>query len=164
MTLEDVQQLLNALMNLNCWHVGVGEATGSSIHLALGAKVRRRVPLRSLPQNDEYREYQGEASILVWCTWRLDSVVAPIASSDLSPNALSLALGVLIGKRVLEVAVLAPAADLWIKLSDGLELRVFCDHIPGNPSFDGNWQVRVRDVIVAAGPGYHWRTSHGEAG
>ena len=157
MTLEDVQHLLKSLVNLDCWHIGAGEGTGSSIHLALGAKVRRRVPLRRLPLKDEYREYQGAASILVWCTWRLDSSVAPIASSD--ENILSRDLEVLLGKRILEVVVFAPAADLCVKLSDGLELRVFCDHIPGNPTFDGNWQVRVKDTIVAAGPGYQWRRS-----
>jgi hypothetical protein len=161
---EEVAQFLKPLVGMTCWHVGAGEGTGSSFHLALGEKVPRRVPLRNASQSDEYGEYQGEASILVWCTWRLDSPLAPITSSDEADKAIARALDILIGHKILEVTVSRPASDLRIDFSDNLQLQVFCDHVPGDPSFDGNWQLRVRETILAAGPGYQWELSQAEAG
>jgi hypothetical protein len=159
MRFDEVAQYLTPIVGMTCWHVGAGEGTGSSFHLALGKKVPRSVPLRNAPQNDEYREYQGEASLLVWCAWRLDAAMAPITSSDETDSTIARALDILIGQKILEVRVFPPASDLLIGFSGNLQLRVFCDHVPGDPSFDGNWQVRVRENILAAGPGYQWQLS-----
>jgi hypothetical protein len=155
--IEEIRKHVNLLVGMKCWHVGAGNGTGSSFHLALGKKVPRRVPLRKAPEGDEYREFEGEASILVWCTWRLDSPISPISSSDEGSEVLARALEILVGQEILEVVALPPAGDLCILFSNDLALRVFCDHIPGDPSFDGNWQIRVRNMVAAAGPGYQWQ-------
>jgi len=160
---EEIRQHLNLLVGMRCWHLGAGKGTGSSFHLAFGKKLPRQVPLKMAPEGDEYGEFEGEASILVWCTWRLDSPTSPVTSSDESPDVLARALKVLVGQEILEVVALPPAGDLCISFSKDLALRVFCDHIPGDPSFDGNWQIRVRDTVAGAGPGYQWQLSHSDA-
>lgn len=159
LSIDEIRKHLNLVVGMKVWHVGASESTGSSFHLALGNKLLRSVPLRKAREDDEYGEFEGEASILVWCTWRLDGPTSPIASSDESPEVLARALEILIGQEILEVVALPPAGDLCICFSNDLTLRVFCDHIPGDPSFDGNWQVRVRRAVVAAGPGYQWQLS-----
>jgi len=160
--LRDIKKLLTPLVGLRCWHVGTGELLGSSFGLALGRKHRRRFSLSNPTQNIEFREYMGEVSLLVWCTWRLDGPVEAVTSSDEDYEAMATGLKVLVGQKILKIEVSPPAWDLCITFSNDLQLRVFCDHVPGNPSFDGNWQARVRDTIVAVGPGYKWRTSHAE--
>lgn len=157
--IEEIRKHLNMVIGMKCWHVGAGESTGSSFHLALGKKLPRSVPLRKARKGDEYTKFEGEASMLVWCTWRLDGPTSPITSSDESSEVLARALQILLGQEILEVVALPPAGDLCICFSNDLTLRVFCDHIPGDPSFDGNWQVRVRRAVVAAGPGYQWQLS-----
>jgi hypothetical protein len=78
---------------------------GSSFSLALGAKVRRELPLRNAGEDDESKLFQGEFRFLVWCAWRLESEAAPIASSDQEPETIARALEVLRGKALIEASV-----------------------------------------------------------
>ncbi len=43
--------------------------------------------------------------------------------------------------------------DLIIQFANDLTLRVFCDHVPGNPGFDGNWELFQQDKVVSIGVG-----------
>jgi hypothetical protein len=52
-----------------------------------------------------------------------------------------------------ELTLVPPAWDLTLAFSNGLSLRVFCDHVPGNPSFDGNWELWRQDRAAIVGPG-----------
>ena len=78
-------QLLTALRDLRglpCWHVSVGGSTLPTFQLALGAKIPRAIPLQNPMQPAEYRDNDGEANLLVWCSWRLDAPDRPLTSSD----------------------------------------------------------------------------------
>jgi hypothetical protein len=152
--LKDLKRYLSYIVNLECWYVNAGSGVGSSFSISLGKKVPRKFPLKNPKQSEEYRKYEGEAKLLIWCSWRLDSKIAPIASSDEGSTVIESSLKILIGKKILAVEVFEPALDLCIACSEDLQLHVLCDHIPGNPSFDGNWDIKVRDTLISAGPGF----------
>jgi hypothetical protein len=62
------------------------------------------------------------------------------------------------GSRIDSIEVMPPAWDMNIKFSNSLCFRVFCDHVPGEPSYDGNWDVRTQNLSIAVGPGTQYRT------
>jgi hypothetical protein len=148
-----LSQLLESLRGLRCWYVSCGGAAGPTFQLALGEKVPRTTPLKNPTHPEEYRRYEGKANLLVWCTWRLDSPDRPLTSSDDSEKSLVGELGKLVGAAVESATVQAPAWDLDVGFSGGLRLRVFCDHVPGDPSFDGNWELWGREAVALVGPG-----------
>src|SRR5262245_31207755 len=132
--------------------------TGSSFNLQFGGK-RPKPYVTSLgPQGDD-RNFHGQLCLLVWCTWRLDSTGAPLASSDQEGELTAHELEVLVGETIQGVELFEPGLDLQIQFSNNLKLRVFSDHLPGNPSFDGNWQIRVGDKSLGVGPGYNWTSN-----
>jgi len=121
--------------------------------LAFGARISRKFPLTNIAHSDEFRNYEGEASLLVWCTWRLDRMDAPITSSDDTEQNIVMGLAGLVNSKVVDVLVEHPASDLKLLFSPFLQLRVFCDHVPGSPSFDGNWEIHTVNDSYYFGPG-----------
>ncbi|MBY0526657.1 MAG: hypothetical protein K2R98_24890 [Gemmataceae bacterium] len=108
-------------------------------------------------QSEEFRQFEGEANLLVWCSWRLDGMNGPLTSSDDVPDAIVRELSKLIGSTTESVSVTPPAWDLDIRFSNGLTLRVFCDHVPGEPSLDGNWDLWRQGLAAFVGPGARYR-------
>lgn len=149
----DLSTLVDGLRGLRCWYVSCGGAAGPTFQLAFGGKVRRKVPLKNSAHAEEYRLHEGETNLLVWCSWRLDGPDHPITSSDDSVEAITRELSQLVGWLVTSTAVASPAWDLTIGFSNGHCLRVFCDHLPGDPSFDGNWEFWGRQLTAIVGPG-----------
>lgn len=147
-----IEQALDRLVGLECWYVSAG-AVGTTFELALGDRVPRSVPLKNPDHSAEFRQFEGEANLLVWCTWRLDGSEAPLSSSDDVPERVVAELGRLVGAKVANARVDGPAWDLSLDFSNGLCLRVFADHVPGEPSFDGNWELVLEQTAVYAGPG-----------
>lgn len=145
--------LVKSLVGLRCWYVSCGGAAGTTFQLALGNKVPRRVPLKNSAHTEEYRHLEGEASILVWCVWRLDGPAGPLTSWDDAEANVASQLEKLVNQKIESIDVQPPAWDVTLHFSGDLTLQVFCDHVPGDPSFDGNWQIRYRDQIAAVGPG-----------
>jgi len=151
--LTELQALVRSITGLSCWYVSCGGVTAPTFRLALGNKVPRERPLNNPAHSEEFRRFEGEANLLVWCSWRLDGADGPLTSSDDVPANIENQLNKLIGACVESVAVAAPAWDLTVRFANGLQLRMFCDHVPGEPSFDGNWEMWRADVAVAVGPG-----------
>lgn len=150
---QELQTLAGSLRGLRCWYVSCGGCTIPTFQLALGGKIPRQAPLRNSAHPEEYRNYEGEANLLVWCTWRLDGADRPVTSSDDSADAIERGLTGLLGCDVEDAQVTPPAWDLTVRFSGGLQLRVFGDHVPGDQSFDGNWELWLRQVAVLVGPG-----------
>ncbi len=150
--------LIPSLKGLECWYASTGGAAGSSFQLTLGGKVRRPLPLKNPNHSDEFRRFEGEVSLFVWCAWRLDGTDGPVTSWDDRNESVEAGLEKLIGSRIDTIEVIPPAWDMNIKFSNSLCLRVFCDHVPGEPSFDGNWDVRTQIMSIAVGPGTQYRT------
>jgi len=145
--------LVRALHGLRCWYVSTGGAAGNTFQLALGKRIARARPLINRAHTDEYRQFEGEANLLVWCAWRLDGPDGPLASWDSPQAQVRQHLDKLVGAAVEAVTVVPPAWELTVRFSDGLTLRVFCDHVPPDSSFDGNWDLFLPTVALYAGPG-----------
>jgi hypothetical protein len=145
--------IIPSLEGLECWYVSAGGAAGSTFQLTLGGKFRRRLPLKNAGHTEEFRQFEGELSLFVWCAWRLDGTDNPLTSWDDTSESVKTGLEKLIGCRIDTVELIPPAWDMTIRFSNSLSLRVFCDHVPGEPSFDGNWDVRTHKMSIAVGPG-----------
>ena len=147
---------------LPCWRAYT--SAGNSPGLLLGRKVRRAQAdamkdhhrWKDLPPDSD-RFFTSEVLFIAWCSWRLDGEDQPISSSDDSEGSASAAIGELAGTSLKSAKVSAPAGDLELRFSNGQCLRVFCDHVPGDPSFDGNWELRVDRSHVMVGPGAQCR-------
>src|SRR5437763_16523148 len=115
MNLDGCQELegrVGLVQGLRCWYVSCGGAAGPTFELALGGKVPRRIPHKNPAHAEEFRRFEGEANLLVWCSWRLDGPDCPLTSSDDSPRAVIDGLERLVGVHVESVVVTPPAWDL----------------------------------------------------
>lgn len=147
-------QLRSYLIGMPCWYVACGgKHVGSTFSLALGGKILRQAPLMNPSHPEDYRKYEGEANLVVWCTWRLDGPDAPETSSDDTDAAIQSVLQRLTGSRIVDVIIERPAWDLRILFSPFHRLQVFCDHVPGEPSCDGNWELHMKEQSFYFGPG-----------
>ncbi|GAG09003.1 unnamed protein product [marine sediment metagenome] len=154
---ESFERVLEAIRDawpgLECWHQSSGGCVGATFSLAFGARIPRKYPVTNPCETDEFRQNTGEVNLLVWCTWRLDSPQTSLASSDEMDECIGSALQALIGAKVTAVSIELPAWDLAVKFSNDQTLKVFCDHLPGDPSFDGNWEIDLPDLAYYFGPG-----------
>jgi hypothetical protein len=155
---EELDHILRSLSGLECWYVSCGGAAGSTFQLVLGEKIRRSVPLKNLEHLEDFRQFEGEVGLFVWCAWRLDSPVEPVSSWDDTQESIETCLKTLIGTRIRSIEVFPPAWDATIRFSNTFCLRIFCDHVCGAPSFDGNWDLRRKNKIISLGPGSMYRT------
>lgn len=155
---QELSRLIASLNGLECWHVSCGGAAGPTFQLVLGGKVRRAAPLKNPAATEEFRQFEGEMGLYVWCAWRLDGTEAPVTSWDDMQDTVVAGLEKLVGSRIDAIEIIPPAYDLNILFSNSLRLRVFCDHVPGEPSFDGNWDLRTQEMSIVVGPGTRLRT------
>jgi hypothetical protein len=150
---KQVCDVISILNGLECWYASTGGAAGATFELAFGGKIRRAIPLHNPSHSQEFRQYEGEASLFVWCAWRLDSPDSTITSWDDEQTTIQNGLARLTGSRVLAVDIFPPGWDLDMRFDNGLRLHVFADHVPGDPSFDGNWELVTQNWLLAFGPG-----------
>jgi hypothetical protein len=150
---DELDSLIRSLQGLDCWEVSCGGAAGSTFQLALGERVPLPIPLKKTKHSDTFPQFEGQANILVWCAWRLDGSDGPLTSWDDTKQSVEAGLTTLVGSRINSIEIIPPAWDMNIRFSNSLCLRVFCDHVPGEPSFDGNWDVRNEHMTIAVGPG-----------
>lgn len=153
---QDPSAFVNKMLGLPCWYVSTGGAAGSTFELALGNKVPRPRRLKNPAHSEEFRLFDGEANLLIWCAWRLDGSEGPLTSWDDTDANIKAMLAKLVGAAVESVAVTPMAWDLTLRFTADLTLRVFCDHVPGDPSFDGNWELWLADRGLCVGPGTRW--------
>lgn len=155
----DIRRCLQALAKKPCWHVVAGEGTGPTFQLVLGKKVARSELLANPSQPAVYRRFEGECVLMVWCAWRLDGPKGPLVSSDAADVVVGRKLlRALRGRTIQRARITVPLAwDLEVVFDRGLVLRVFCDYLLGDPSFDGNYEVVLPDRELAVGPGAKWK-------
>ena len=148
-----VVEKLNALSGLECWYVNAGGSAGSTFSLSLGERVLRDRATRNTDASSEFQKYQGEATLLVWCSWRLDGEQTTIGSSDEEPSTIKHKLQPLVGKKIQSVEALNAAHDIEVDFGDVI-LRIFCDYVPADSSSRENWQLEHQGQLTAVGPGY----------
>ncbi len=152
---EEIQAALTRLLGLGCWYVASGGSIGTSFTLHLGAKMPRKQPLTNPAVSEEFRRYEGEHILLVWCSWRLDGLDDALASSDSSCIDASEKLqAYLKGRKMLAATTFNKTFDVLLEFEGDLQLRVFCDRFGGADWTGENWQLETSGQIVAVGPGY----------
>jgi len=154
---KTLSRLTDNLLDKKCWYVSCGGSAGPTFSLAVGNKIPRVKPLANKNHSEDFRFYEGEIAIYVWCTWRLEGKDGPLSSSDDSDKRISKALSQLIGEEILRFEIERPCWDLTIRFSGNKVLRVFCDHVSDNASFDGNWEVCWRQKCHFFGPGIRYK-------
>lgn len=142
----------DSLLNKKCWYVSCG-AIGSTFKLALGKKILRKSPLSNKSHSIEFRKHEGEVELMVWCSWRLDKGARTITSGDDEIESIIKRLHALIGKKVTDIEIQRPAWDLHLKFSSNYSLKIFCEFVPGDPSFQDNWTLKIPQKIMCVGPG-----------
>lgn len=139
------------LREKKCWYVSDG--VGTTFQLALGKKCLRAAPLLNKCQSAHFRKFEGEVNLLIWCAWRLETKTKILTSSDDAVASVAHNLRRIAGQVVTNVEVALPSWDIMLEFSNRLLLHVFCVHVPGTPSFDGNWYLTTPDTLYCAGPG-----------
>lgn len=154
-------EIKTSLIGRKCWY---GYVTfGNTFQIVLGRKIARdpaevaardrlhkRMVARRIakgvrvkpadPLSREFDRFQGESSLLVWCSWRLDGEKGPVTSWDDEGTHCQAGISRLIGRTVRNVSI----SGLWnlqVEFNGGLVLSVFPDHVSPSASFDGNWEV-----------------------
>lgn len=150
---SQVDSLLSTLIGKSCWHVSAGGSGGNTFGLDFGSKIKRLHPLRKSLNSTEFRWFEGEYKLIAWCAWRLDGEGSPLACSDQSPSSIRKALQSLVGKRVRAIITRPPAWDLQIAFTGRLSLQLFCNNIPAQFDFEGNWDCWIKDIGLIVGPG-----------
>src|SRR5436309_474340 len=113
-----LKRLLLSLAGLPCWYVSRGGAAGSSFQMALGEKVPRAIPVKNRVHPEEYRRNEGQANLLVWCSWRLNGPEGPVASSASPSKSLERSLDQLIGSTLLSCTPVTEAWDFIAKFDN----------------------------------------------
>ncbi|WP_397568105.1 hypothetical protein [Schlesneria sp. T3-172] len=141
-----------SLLGKRCWYVSIG-SVDSTFQLALGEKVRRAEPLLNRFHSTDYRIYEGETNLLVWCTWRLRQNQRLVTSSvDLEDRA-QRQLRKLVGCQVQEVHVTGVSWDLRIVFDDKRVLEVFCDRLAHRRSSGDDWELITKQKAMYVGSG-----------
>ncbi|MDD4889091.1 MAG: hypothetical protein PHU85_04110 [Phycisphaerae bacterium] len=138
-----------ALLGLKCWNVACGGSAGTTFQLALGGKEPRKVPLRNPNVSEQYRRFEGQVGLMVWCSWRLEGVAGPLTSSEDESPGLVKGLARLTGKSIVRAAL----TDDWylqLDFSGELRLSIFPDRVERGWTL-GNWEVWTPDREYAVG-------------
>jgi hypothetical protein len=151
--IQVAEAVVNSLRRSRCRYVWCGGAALTTFQLALGKDLLGNDERVNREPSEDFPESEGDAALLVWCTWRLDSAERPLSSSNDTQEHAVQALDALTGREILDVKIDMPRWDIHLTFSAGLVLHVFCDHVPGDPSFDGNWELFLRDRTILLGVG-----------
>jgi hypothetical protein len=148
---DEFDAKLSLLTGQECWSVIAGSGTGSTIHLAFGRRIPRRVPVNNSILSEAERIYEGEFDLFVECAWRLErSNVVLCGSTDDDRNDGPMVIGLqqVVGGVVASVEVSKPIPDLILRFTGDLCLRVFCDQTNPDTNYD-NYSFRMGDTILA---------------
>jgi hypothetical protein len=150
-----LKPLLQQVEGLVCWraYTSMGNSPGlffgNTVNLFPTHSVRRRAEWKHIPVTRS----TAEIIFIIWCTWRLDATEVTITSSDDRADTAEEEVQKLSGRRLISALAAPPAGDLTLTFSGDRCLKVFCDHVPGQPSYHGNWQLKVPESRVLVGPG-----------
>lgn len=149
---ELINTFISASINLigkKCWGIIAGAGTGSNIVIDFGGKKRRKGLLKNDKLSDVQKEYEGEFSLYITCTWRLETEHKIICGSN-DPNRdggpMLKGLKEIIDREVTSLDIITPSLDVSLNLSGGYKLKVFCDETNEEEAFD-NYSFFMPDII-----------------
>jgi hypothetical protein len=122
--------------------------------LDFGREVPRDVPVTNPRLSTRQQRYEGEYRLFIQCAWRieLDGEVVCGSGDDIEPGS-AMAGGVqkLIDQDVMLAHAQPPAWDLTLRLSNGSELKVFCDRTNVEED-EENYSLTSGGTTVVVGP------------
>lgn len=150
---EIINEITRGLMGEEIWYVSCCGAAGSTFGLDMGRKIPRAFELKNKAHPKEFRQYEGEVRLNVWCNWRLDNAVGQITNSDDTDEVIEPGLEQVKGRKIIDVQIDLPFWDLHVKFDGDLTLHVFSDCLSGDSSLDNNWEVWLKERAFFFGPG-----------
>ena len=148
---KSFQRFVAQIEGLVCWHVTAGGFAPHSFSLELGTRHKRRIPIPLRFGREEIGVFEGDASLLVACFWRLEREGSIVATSDSRAGEIAASLDQLKGTRIAKAEVAGPGCDLMINTTGGRLLRILTEHCGDSPSFDLNWQLRIGERRMVVG-------------
>jgi hypothetical protein len=136
--LMEIEQLL---FGRECWYVACGGCVGTSFQLALGKRVQRAKVLTNPVASPDYRQFEGEFGLLVWCSWRLVRPGFGMTSSEDEKDVRRDELLRSVSGRAIADVDIRNDWQLWIKFDDQSELTVFADNVGPSAVIDTNWEA-----------------------
>ena len=130
--MESLENVLKKVVGLSIWDFRISESTGSIISFECGNKC--------LLENNEDRQFEGNYSFMVYCSWKICKNNKLIGSWKDEIEALNNIFTSMENAKIKQI-VLTEVFDLKISLSDGCDLYVFCD-LGEMADFDCNWFFR----------------------
>jgi hypothetical protein len=150
---KDALRTLRQLLRKRCWAVSTGGAAGGSVSLEFGKTKKRSVPLRNPKLDKVLREFEGEASLVVWCGWRLLDHQSVIATHDTPESKRISTLNRLVGHSVTKYWRDHVTNDLHLVFGGGYRLSTVNDFLPeSSEAVLDNWQLHADGAILAANP------------
>jgi hypothetical protein len=155
---QEIAAIVGILVGKQIWHANSGGSAGSSFSLAIGGMRPREQRLRNPDASPQFQEFQGDHSLYVWCTWRVETHQS-LASSDQDHAVFGTVIQSLVGSTIISASVFSRLHDLRIETTNGV-LSVFCDHVPPQMSFNGNWEMTFPGGSLTLGPGLAVNLEH----
>lgn len=124
------------LLNRIVWHIYCGSSTGSVIDIHFAPAITRKRRLSNTSVEEFARTNQGEVSLMVHSSWRLEHENDLLAGAgdafDDAPDVFTAIRGI-VGDEIVGVDFpTLPIHDLILRFKSGRSLRVFCDRRHGN--------------------------------
>jgi hypothetical protein len=151
---ERALEVLKSVIGELCWSAIASVKTDYVIALDLGEKRRRAMRLANPRLSFLQRTYEGEFSLLVECTWRLDGprgVVASCFDSNQPGGMMHRALVDLESRMVEDIRVENAGRDLTVIFGDGYVLRTLCTETDPKRK-RSNWSFWSPSGSVTVGP------------
>ena len=129
---DDFLHAISAMAGEECWGVACGEGTGSVIALHIGARTIRAKPLRNPHASYLIRRYDGAYSLLLWCSWRIDSDLDVVAGSHMvntNDGPMVVGSNAICGQRITSATCSGPAFDLRLEFENRHTLVVHCSAV-----------------------------------
>jgi hypothetical protein len=123
---------LSALVGEECWGVVCGEGSGSVLGLKIGVRTPRQKPVNNPHLSELVRRYDCAWSMLIWCSWRIDSdshVVAGSHMSNANNGPMVAGSQSICGQRITAVTCSSPAFDLRVNFENKCSLVVHCSAV-----------------------------------
>ena len=147
--IDEIREKLLVFNGETCWYVRYG------VHPTLLLDFGKAIKLKSIlfQEGDVDRfMYDGQYSIGVLCTWRLDDLDNVICSSDCTEEQIAEGVMPLVGETVVSIEIFPPVWDAVITFSSGKKLKIFCDHVQ-EPRTLNNWDFAVMETTYFFGKG-----------
>ncbi len=145
-TEDQLKKEIEQLFDKEVFALTCGPSTGSRFKLEIGKKVLRERYINNPHLTEENRKFQGEYSLMVYCSWRLqdknDKVIASWQDSNEKEGLMTKGLESLVGDKITNISF-SPQFDCVINFTSGRYLNIFSD-VSREGNNDTNWRFGIK--------------------